>query len=184
LLLTTVEEGVMSKSTLLFFLGGLLVAVCLPIAGRNPLAASPVSALVPAQNAAPATPAKNPVKPTAESQAKAKTLYRRDCAFCHGDNGDGKNTMDVTLADWANPSSLASKTDSDLFATIRNGVGDKMPPEDAGRAADTDIWNLIIYIRSLSKNHSPAPAATPVPAPTPAPAPADAPAPVSPPPTN
>ena len=174
----------MSKSTLLFFLGGLLVAVCLPIAGRNPLAASPVSALALAQNAAPATPAKNPVKPTAESQAKAKVLYRRDCAFCHGDNGDGKNTMDVALEDWTNPSSLASKTDSELFATIRNGEGDKMPPEDAGRATDTDVWNLVIYIRSLSKNHPPTPAATPAPAAAPAPPPADAPAPAPAPPTN
>ena len=170
----------MSKSTLLFFLGGLLVAVCLPIAGRNPLAASPVSALAPAQNAAPAAPARNPVKPTAESQSRAKALYRRDCAFCHGDNGDGKNTMDVTLADWTNPSTLATKTDGDMFATIRNGVGDKMPPEDAGRATETDVWNLVIYIRSFSKNHPASPAATP--APTPAPAPADAPAPA--PPTN
>src|SRR5580698_5060036 len=155
----------MSKSTLFFFVGGLLVAVCLPIAGHNPLAASPVSALAPAQNAAPAAPARNPVKPTAESQARAKTLYRRDCAFCHGDNGDGKNTMDVALADWTNPTTLASKTDSDMFATIRNGEGDKMPPEDAGRATDTDIWNLIIYIRSLSKNHPASPASAPVTAP-------------------
>ncbi len=176
----------MSKSTLLFFLGGLLVAVCLPIAGRNPLAASPVSALALAQTAAPATPAKNPVKPTAESQARAKALYRRDCAFCHGDIGDGKNTMDVTLADWTNPTSLAGKTDSEMFAKIRNGVGDKMPPEDAGRATDTEIWNLIFYIRSLSKNHSPAPVATPAPAvaPAPAPPPSDAPAPAPAPPTN
>jgi cytochrome c len=165
----------MPKSTLFLFVGGLLVAAFLPIAGRNPQAASPVSALAPAQNAAPAAPAKNPVRPTAESQARAKSLYRRDCAFCHGDNGDGKNTMDVTLADWTNPSTLASKTDSDMFATIRNGVGDKMPPEDAGRATDTDIWNLIIYIRSLSKNHPASPASAPVTAPADAPAPAPAP---------
>src|SRR5580704_2041672 len=141
----------MSKLTLLFFLGGLSVAACLPIAGRNPLAASPVSALAPAQNAAPAAPARNPVKPTAESQARAKALYRRDCSFCHGDNGDGKNTMNLALDDWTNPTTLASKTDSDLFAAIRNGSGDKMPPEDASRATDTDVWSLVIYIRSLSK---------------------------------
>jgi len=167
---------------LLFFLGGLLLAVCLPIAGHNPLAASPVSALALAQNAAPAAPARNPVKPTAESQARAKMLYRRDCAFCHGEIGDGKNTMDVVLEDWTNPSTLAGKPDSDLFATIRNGEGDKMPPEDAGRATDTDVWNLIIYIRSLSKNHPAFPASAP--AAVPAPAPADAPAPAPAPPTN
>jgi cytochrome c len=165
----------MSKSSLLFFATALVVVVCLPIAGRNPQAAS--SAPVLAQSAAPvpAPSGKNPVKPTAESQARAKMLYRRDCAFCHGDTGDGKNTMDVALEDWTNPSTLASKADSDLFATIRNGVGDKMPPEDAGRANDTEIWNLIIYIHTLSKNHPASPASAPVPAPSDAPAPAPAP---------
>jgi cytochrome c len=172
----------MLKSSVLFFATALVVVVCLPIAGRNPQAASSAPAL--AQNAAPApTPSgRNPVKPTAESQARAKMLYRRDCAFCHGEIGDGKNTMDVVLEDWTNPSTLAGKPDSDLFATIRNGEGDKMPPEDAGRATDTDVWNLIIYIRSLSKNHPASPASAP--AAVPAPAPADAPAPAPAPPTN
>jgi mono/diheme cytochrome c family protein len=174
----------MLKSTLLFFAMATFVVVLLPIAGRNPQAASSASALAPAQNAAPAVPAKNPARPTAESQARAKVLYRRDCAFCHGDNGDGKNTMDVALEDWTNPSTLAGKTDSDLFATIRNGVGDKMPSEDAGRATDSEIWNLVIYIRSFSKNHPPAPPAPPAPVAPPVPAPADAPAPAPPPPTN
>jgi cytochrome c len=168
----------MLKLTFLFFATATLVVVCLPIAGRNPQAASSASALAPAQSAAPTPSGKNPVKPTTESQARAKTLYRRDCAFCHGDSGDGKNTMDVTLADWTNPSILAGKADSDLFATIRNGVGDKMPPEEAGRASDSDVWNLIIYIRSLSKNHQATP--TPAPAAVPAPTPADAPAPAPP----
>ena len=113
----------MLKSSLLFFLGALLIVLCLPFAGRNPQAASSVSA----QNAAPA--GKNPVKPTAESQVKAKMLYARDCAFCHGDNGNGKeNTMGLALDDWTNPNSLANKTDSELFAVIRSGKG-----QDAGR---------------------------------------------------
>jgi hypothetical protein len=33
-----------------------------------------------------------------------------------------------------------------------------MPPEDASRAKDDDVWNLIIYIRGLSKDQ---PAAAP-----------------------
>ncbi len=173
----------MLKSSLLFFLGALLIVLCLPFAGRNPQAASSVSA----QNAAPA--GKNPVKPTAESQVKAKMLYARDCAFCHGDNGNGKNTMGLALDDWTNPNSLANKTDSELFAVIRSGKGDKMPAEDEGRATDTEVRNLIIYIRSLSKNQPPAPAPTPAAAPAPADAPApappaDAPAPAPAPPSN
>jgi len=158
----------MLKSTLLFFATALLVVVCLPIAGRNPQAASSAAALAPAQNPAPApTPSgKNPVKPTAESQAHAKMLFVRDCALCHGETGNGKNDMGLTMDDWTNPTTLASKPDSELFASIRNGKGDKMPAEDVGRANDTEVWNLIIYIRSLSRNQPPAPAPVPAPAPS------------------
>jgi cytochrome c len=149
---------------LLFFAVALLVVVCLPIEGRNPQAAAPVPALAPAQTTAPVpTPSgKNPVKPTAESQAHAKMLYARDCALCHGDIGNGKNTMDIVVEDWTNPSTLANKPDSDLFNTIRNGK-DKMPPEEVGRASDTDVWNLIIYIRGLSKGQPQAPVPAPAP---------------------
>jgi len=154
----------MLKSSLLFFAVALLVVVCLPIEGRNPQAAAPVPALAPAQTTAPVpTPSgKNPVKPTAESQAHAKMLYARDCALCHGDIGNGKNTMDIVVEDWTNPSTLANKPDSDLFNTIRNGK-DKMPPEEVGRASDTDVWNLIIYIRGLSKGQLQAPVPAPAP---------------------
>ncbi len=154
----------MLKSSLLFFAVALLVVVCLPIEGRNPQAATPVPALAPAQTTAPVpTPSgKNPVKPTAESQAHAKMLYARDCALCHGDIGNGKNTMEIAVEDWTNPGTLANKPDSDLFNTIRNGK-DKMPPEEVGRASDTEVWNLIIYIRGLSKGQPQAPASAPAP---------------------
>ncbi|MDR3798251.1 MAG: cytochrome c [Terracidiphilus sp.] len=175
----------MLKSSLLFFLGGLVVIACLPIAGHNPQAAPSAAGLAPAQNA-PAPTGKNPGKPTAESQAKAKMLYTRDCALCHGATGNGKNDMGFTMDDWTNPSTLANKLDSELFASIRSGKGDKMPPEDVGRASDTEVSNLIVYIRTLSKNQ-PAPAPAPVAAPAAAPAPpadAPAPAPAPAPPTN
>jgi mono/diheme cytochrome c family protein len=110
-----------------------------------------------------AAPSTNPVKPTAASQDKAKKLYAQDCAICHGDNGNGKTDlatgMNVTLADWTDPKSLASKPDQELFDNIRKGKGDKMPPEDAGRAKDADVWGLITYIRGLSKGQPAAPAA-------------------------
>jgi cytochrome c len=108
------------------------------------------------QDAAPAAHAStNPVKPTPASQAKAKKFYAMDCAMCHGDNGNGKSdlatSMQLTLTDWTDPKTLAAKSDKELFDMIRVGK-DKMPPEDAGRAKDEDVWNLVIYIRGLSKN--------------------------------
>ena len=102
----------------------------------------------------------NPVKPTAASQEKAKKLYVVDCAMCHGDNGDGKTDlakdMQLSLVDWTDPKSLASKSDQELFDVIRKGK-DKMPPEADGRAKNDEVWNLIIYIRNFSKGQPAAP---------------------------
>ncbi len=117
------------------------------------------------QDTAPAAPAAshagaaNPVKPTAETQAKAKELYGIDCAMCHGVNGNGQTdlakSMSMTLPDFTSSKSTAAKADGDLFDIIRNGK-DKMPPEAAGRANDTVVWNLVTYIRKMSGTPHPA----------------------------
>jgi mono/diheme cytochrome c family protein len=154
----------MLKSFLLFFAVALLAIACLPLQGRSAQQSAPAPALTQPQTVAPqaAGASRNPVKPTPESQSKAKTRYTIDCAMCHGDNGNGKTdlatSMGLTLGDWTNPATLTSKEDSELFNVIRNGK-DKMPSEPAGRADDNQVWNLIIYIRSLSKPGAPAPAA-------------------------
>src|SRR5579863_4960129 len=95
--------------------------------------------------------ASNPVKPTADSLAKAKGLYAFDCAMCHGDNGNGQTdiakSMDMSMPDVTKP--IAGKADGDLFDSIRSGK-DKMPPEEAGRANDAMVWNLSAYIRKMA----------------------------------
>jgi mono/diheme cytochrome c family protein len=113
----------------------------------------------------------NPAKSTASSREKAKKLYAVDCAMCHADNGNGKTdlstSMQLTLLDWTDPKSLASKPDKELFDVIRKGKGEKMPSEDESRAKDDDVRALIAYIRGFSKGQPSAPAPAP-------PAPADA----------
>jgi mono/diheme cytochrome c family protein len=158
----------MSKSFLLFLAVVLLAITCLPLQGGSQQqtapapapattpAPTPAPALTPPETAAPppAAPVRNPVKPTAESQAKAKTLYRMDCSMCHGDNGNGKTDlatgMELTLNDWTDPKALAGRQDWELFNIIRVGKG-KMPPESKGRATDSEVWNLVIYIRTFAK---------------------------------
>lgn len=99
----------------------------------------------------------NPVKPTAESQARAKKIYGFDCALCHGDSGDGKTDlakdMGLTINDMTDPKTLSTMSDADLFDLIRKGK-DKMPPEEPARAKDDDVWNLVIYVRGLSKGNA------------------------------
>jgi mono/diheme cytochrome c family protein len=138
-----------------------------------------VAASTPQEPATAAPVPANNSKSTPASRERAKKIYAIDCALCHGDNGNGKTDlakdMQLTMADWTDPKSLANHTDQELFGIIRNGK-DKMPSEAEGRAKNEDIWALIAYIRNMSKNQpaEAAPAAAPADAPTP---PGDAPKP-------
>lgn len=135
--------------------------------------------LVVAAVSAPARPPQESSQPAAkkaggaESMAKAKKVYDLDCALCHGAAGDGKSDlakeMSLNLIDWTDPKSLAGKSDQDLFNEIRKGSG-KMPPEDAARAKDDEVRNLVQYIRKFAKAQSAAPAEAPAATPAPAPA--------------
>jgi mono/diheme cytochrome c family protein len=94
----------------------------------------------------------NPVKPTPESQARAKKLYGYDCAMCHGTNGDGKGDvadLKIKLKDYTDPVALKDLTDGELFYIIKNGKG-QMPP-DGDRMKPDDMWNMVILVRSFSK---------------------------------
>ncbi|MFY9673336.1 MAG: c-type cytochrome [Terriglobales bacterium] len=95
----------------------------------------------------------NPVKPTAESVARGKKVYAIDCALCHGENGDGKGDMasDIkNIPDLTNPDVQKNATDGAWYYIIRHGKGD-MPAEDAGRAKDEEVWNIVNYLRTLGK---------------------------------
>ena len=99
----------------------------------------------------------NPVKPTAESQNRAKQIYGWDCAMCHGDNGDGKGDVaadqKLTMHDFHD--SLKTLSDGEIFYIIHNGEGKDMPPEGP-RAKTDEVWNLVIYLRKMSNTQSPA----------------------------
>jgi mono/diheme cytochrome c family protein len=108
-----------------------------------------------AGSAIPADAAKmvNPVKPTPETQARAKKQYGYDCALCHGDTGNGKGDvvadLKLTLKDFNDPAALKDFTDGELFYIIKNGKG-QMPPE-GDRMKPEEVWNMVIYVRSFAK---------------------------------
>ncbi len=94
----------------------------------------------------------NPVKPTAESQARAKKIYGWDCAMCHGDNGDGKGDVateqKLTIPDYRDPAALKALSDGEIFYIIQHGKGQM--PSEGDRAKPDEIWNLVIYLRRMS----------------------------------
>ena len=92
-----------------------------------------------------------------DSQALGKKIYFRDCAMCHGNDGSGRTDMardmNLILPDWTKQATLANTPDFYLLSVIRHGKG-QMPSENAGRATDEDVKNMIAYIRSFSKGQA------------------------------
>ncbi len=95
----------------------------------------------------------NPVKPTPNSLALGKKVYTSDCAMCHGKDGAGGGelavTMNLKFRDYRDPESLKDMTDGEIYSIISNGKG-QMTGE-AGRMKPGQIWNVVNYVRSLSK---------------------------------
>jgi mono/diheme cytochrome c family protein len=102
----------------------------------------------------------NPVPNVPEAIESGKSLYGSQCAMCHGARGDGKGDVAVavkmTMPSFADPKVQAKRTDGELFYIMTQGHGD-MPGEK--RLVDQNKWEIVRYLRTLSKADAPAPAA-------------------------
>jgi mono/diheme cytochrome c family protein len=101
---------------------------------------------------------KNPVAATPESIAAGKKIYNSYCGGCHGadakgglvisviEDKGGTQPPDLTDEKWDHGSS-----DGEMFVVTKKGVPPDyfMAPWD-GRISDTEIWNVINYIRALA----------------------------------
>jgi mono/diheme cytochrome c family protein len=95
----------------------------------------------------------NPVKPNSESLTRAKKIYGYECAMCHGDDGGGagdlSKNMKAKMGDFRDPAALKSRTDGEIFYIIKNGKGEM--EGEGQRVKPDDTWNLVNYLRSMSK---------------------------------
>ncbi len=101
---------------------------------------------------APSAAKKNPIASTQESIAAGQKIYSKTCATCHGKSGDANgpavielNIHPAKLSD----SKLATESDGSLFWKITTGK--KPMPAYGKRLSETDRWNLVNYVRTLSK---------------------------------
>jgi mono/diheme cytochrome c family protein len=137
-----------SSILLVVFAGFCLTAVAVSGAIQAPAKGDPEAAKI-----------KNPVDATPDSIAAGKKNFATVCASCHGNEGKGGIVLSViedkggtqppALADdkWDHGSS-----DGEIFTIVKKGVAPDffMQPFD-GRIPDTEIWNLVNYIKSLSQ---------------------------------
>ena len=108
-----------------------------------------------------ATVTKNPIPSTPASIAAGKTAYEATCAACHGklaegavragvsisiiEEQGGKQPSDLTDSEWDHGAS-----DSEIFAVMKRGVPSTMMPGFDGALSDTDMWNIVNYLRNLA----------------------------------
>jgi mono/diheme cytochrome c family protein len=95
---------------------------------------------------------KNPIASTQQSIAAGQKIYSKTCAMCHGKTGDADGPAVIELnihpAKLSDPQ-LAAQSDGALFWKITTGK--KPMPAYGKRLSETDRWNLVNYVRTLSK---------------------------------
>jgi len=95
---------------------------------------------------------KNPVAASESSLAAGRKIYTKTCAMCHGKTGDADGPAVIELnihpAKLSDPQ-LAAESDGALFWKITTGK--KPMPAYGKRLSEADRWNLVNYIRTLSK---------------------------------
>lgn len=94
----------------------------------------------------------DPAKPTAESLAQGKKYCGCDCAICHGQTGNGEGEVDSgdKLPDSSSiAAGMKDTTDGEMFCWLKNGKGHML--HENIRVSPNELWNLVNYVRSLSK---------------------------------
>lgn len=98
---------------------------------------------------------KNPIASSPASVAAGETVYMKYCRGCHAKDAAGgpppeageEPASNLIDAEWRHGSS-----DGEIFHVIKTGVPPTMIMEAFGsRVSDTDIWNVVNYLRSIAK---------------------------------
>ncbi len=93
---------------------------------------------------------KSPVAYTKKSVDRGRVIFLQNCTSCHGENGKAEGSLIADATDLTTPSLYKSgTTEGEIFRSIRDGAGDQMPAFKSQLGSETDIWNLVNFIRSL-----------------------------------
>ena len=95
---------------------------------------------------------KNPVPSTPASIAAGKSLFQKNCRFCHGDDAKGNGPM---APEGSHPANLTDETwdhgstDGEIFTTIREGAPNTAMKGFKSRMTAQEIWSIVNYVRSI-----------------------------------
>lgn len=98
---------------------------------------------------------KDKPNPKAGEAAKGKILYNANCKSCHGLNGEGKKSKNIS------PLTVKTITDGLLFFQTSTGFGEKMKGYHQGlkmngknfnnSLSEDEVWQIVDYVKTLSK---------------------------------
>lgn len=117
------------------------------IASRLLLAAVTLAVAAQAQVSTGEGPAevKNPLAGNPQAVQEGRSQFRFNCAMCHGVDAQGtQKAPSLTSGRWAHGGS-----DGELFHTIQHGVPGTLMPAQESILSETEIWQVISYLRSL-----------------------------------
>ena len=93
---------------------------------------------------------KNPLESTPLAIAQGRDHFADHCAFCHGNNGDGKTVVNEGLyppAPDLRETTTQDLSDGEIFSIIQNGIRFTGMPGWGGE--DDENWKLVLFIRHL-----------------------------------
>ena len=100
----------------------------------------------------------NPTTASAQSLQQGRESYTGSCSQCHGTAGHTQGAFGQTSfppATDLSGTSASSLSDSQMFYIIKNGLGFTPMPGFGTQYSDTQIWNMVNFIRSLQTQSAP-----------------------------
>ncbi len=96
---------------------------------------------------------KSPIKAgDANAISEGKALWGTNCKSCHGVKGLGDGTkaekIDISCGDFSSKE-FQSTSDGEMF--YKTKIGRKPMPSYKEKLSDTEIWQLVAYMRTMKK---------------------------------
>jgi len=94
----------------------------------------------------------NTVKPSDASIKEGYEIYKKNCMVCHGKTGMGDGVKAKNLETFpGNLTSSEFQSQPDGYIFYESKIGRNEMPKYEGKLEDSEIWNVINYIRTLKK---------------------------------
>ena len=95
---------------------------------------------------------KNPLTANNETIAGGRTLFNKNCARCHGEDGQAKTEAATAMK--KKPTDLTAKamhgiTDGEIWWVITNGIKASGMPAYKTKASEQERWQMTLYVKHL-----------------------------------